>query len=77
MFRGQPARSTADRDRAVFIGDGRPAIRLPPGTTLSDCYRPATVFRMGMCCSMRASPDATDGTNQPDVEPAITRDLIG
>jgi riboflavin-specific deaminase-like protein len=32
----------------LFIGDGRPAIRLPPRASLRDCRRPAyRVFRMG------------------------------
>jgi diaminohydroxyphosphoribosylaminopyrimidine deaminase / 5-amino-6-(5-phosphoribosylamino)uracil reductase len=32
----------------LIIGDGRPAIRLPPRATLSDCQRPRyRVFRMG------------------------------
>lgn len=32
----------------LFIGDGRPAIRLPARPALSDCYRPRyRVFRMG------------------------------
>ncbi len=60
----------------LLIGDGRPAIRLPPRTTLSDCHRPRyRVFRMGadVLFDCELGPDATDGTNQPDVEPAITR----
>src|SRR5690606_11752809 len=32
----------------LIIGDGRPAIRLPPQPALRDCLRPAhRVFRMG------------------------------
>ena len=32
----------------VFIGDGRPAIRMPPCVALGDCLRPRyRVFRMG------------------------------
>lgn len=32
----------------LFIGDGRPAIRIPPGVALGECPRPAyRVFRMG------------------------------
>ena len=32
----------------LLIGDGRPAIRLPPRTALGDCHRPRyRVFRMG------------------------------
>ena len=60
----------------LLIGDGRPAIRLPARTALSDCHRPRyRVFRMGadvlFDCELGA--DATDGANQPDVQPAITR----
>ena len=60
----------------LLIGDGRPAIRLPARTALSDCHRPRyRVFRMGadvlFDCELGA--DATDGTNQPDVQPPITR----
>jgi len=60
----------------LLIGDGRPAIRLPPRTTLSDCHRPRyRVFRMGadVLFDCELGPDATDGIRQPDVEPAITR----
>jgi riboflavin biosynthesis pyrimidine reductase len=32
----------------LFIGDGRPAIRIPPRVALGDCPRPQyRVFRMG------------------------------
>jgi diaminohydroxyphosphoribosylaminopyrimidine deaminase / 5-amino-6-(5-phosphoribosylamino)uracil reductase len=60
----------------LLIGDGRPAIRFPARTALSDCHRPRyRVFRMGadvlFDCELGA--DAADGTNQPDVHPAITR----
>jgi len=49
----------------LIIGDGRPAIRLPPRATLSDCHRPRyRVFRMGgdvlFDCELRTSVD-TDG----------------
>ena len=60
----------------LLIGDGRPAIRLPPRTTLSDCHRPRyRVFRMGadVLFDCELGPDATDGTSQPDVQPPITR----
>jgi diaminohydroxyphosphoribosylaminopyrimidine deaminase/5-amino-6-(5-phosphoribosylamino)uracil reductase len=60
----------------LLIGDGRPAIRLPARTTLSDCHRPRyRVFRMGadVLFDCELGPDATDGTNQPDVQPPITR----
>ena len=60
----------------LLIGDGRPAIRLPPRTALSDCHRPRyRVFRMGadVLFDCELGPDATDGTNQPEMQPAITR----
>jgi diaminohydroxyphosphoribosylaminopyrimidine deaminase / 5-amino-6-(5-phosphoribosylamino)uracil reductase len=60
----------------LLIGDGRPAIRLPARTALSDCHRPRyRVFRMGadVLFDCELGPDATDGTNQPDVQPPITR----
>jgi riboflavin-specific deaminase-like protein len=46
----------------LIIGDGRPAIRLPPRATLSDCHRPSyRVFRMGgdvlFDCDLRTSGD--------------------
>jgi diaminohydroxyphosphoribosylaminopyrimidine deaminase / 5-amino-6-(5-phosphoribosylamino)uracil reductase len=54
----------------LIIGDGRPAIRLPPRATLSDCHRPRyRVFRMGgdvlFDFELRTSSDADgeiDGT---------------
>jgi riboflavin-specific deaminase-like protein len=60
----------------LLIGDGRPAIRLPARTALSDCHRPKyRVFRMGadVLFDCELGPDATDGTNQPDLQPPITR----
>jgi diaminohydroxyphosphoribosylaminopyrimidine deaminase / 5-amino-6-(5-phosphoribosylamino)uracil reductase len=60
----------------LLIGDGRPAIRIPPRTALSDCHRPRyRVFRMGadVLFDCELGPDATDGTNQPDVHPPIAR----
>ena len=60
----------------LLIGDGRPAIRLSPRTALSDCHRPRyRVFRMGadVLFDCELGPDATDGTNQPDVHPPIAR----
>jgi diaminohydroxyphosphoribosylaminopyrimidine deaminase / 5-amino-6-(5-phosphoribosylamino)uracil reductase len=60
----------------LLIGDGRPAIRLPPRTALSDCHRPRyRVFRMGadVLFDCELGPDATDGTSQPDVQPPIAR----
>jgi riboflavin-specific deaminase-like protein len=54
----------------LIIGDGRPAIRLPPRATLRDCHRPSyRVFRMGgdvlFDCDLRSSGDQdrrTDAT---------------
>jgi diaminohydroxyphosphoribosylaminopyrimidine deaminase/5-amino-6-(5-phosphoribosylamino)uracil reductase len=60
----------------LLIGDGRPAIRLPARTALSDCHRPRyRVFRMGadVLFDCEIGPDATDGTSQPDVQPPIAR----
>ena len=58
----------------LIIGNGRPAIRLPPQALLSDCQRPAyRVFRMGgdvfFDCELRGRTDTTTGTE----EPLITR----
>jgi len=54
----------------LIIGDGRPAIRLPPRATLRECHRPRyRVFRMGgdvlFDCELRTDGDpdgATDAT---------------
>jgi diaminohydroxyphosphoribosylaminopyrimidine deaminase / 5-amino-6-(5-phosphoribosylamino)uracil reductase len=54
----------------LFIGEGRPAIRLPPRVALGDCLRPRyRVFRMGgdMLYDCDLSADAADG-------PAAARD---
>jgi riboflavin-specific deaminase-like protein len=53
----------------VFIGDGRPAIRLAPQTLLRDCRRPGyRVYRMGgdvlFDCDLRATAD-TDHDRAP------------
>ena len=60
----------------LIIGDGRPAIRLPPRATLQDCHRPRyRVFRMGgdvlFDCELKANgdPDA----DAPPGTPAVTR----
>jgi riboflavin-specific deaminase-like protein len=50
----------------VFIGDGRPAIRLAPQDRLRDCRRPAyRVFRMGgdvlFDCELNVMADAVEG----------------
>ena len=46
----------------LIIGEGRPAIRLPPPVALSECHRPRyRVFRMGgdvlFDCDLRAQGD--------------------
>jgi len=60
----------------LLIGDGRPAIRLPPRTALSDCHRPRyRVFRMGtdVLFDCEIGPDGNMASNQPDPQPPITR----
>ena len=59
----------------LIIGSGRPAIRVPPRTALSDCRRPRyRVFRMGadilFDCDLR-SPD--DDASAPLASPAVVR----
>jgi diaminohydroxyphosphoribosylaminopyrimidine deaminase / 5-amino-6-(5-phosphoribosylamino)uracil reductase len=59
----------------LIIGDGRPAIRLPPRATLSECHRPRyRVFRMGgdvlFDCELRTDGGDPDGTID---ETAVTR----
>ena len=61
----------------LIIGNGRPAIRLPPRLALSDCHRPPyRVFRMGndmfFDCDLKPrSPDGRAGAL--DGQPAVTR----
>jgi riboflavin-specific deaminase-like protein len=60
----------------VIIGDGRPAIRLPPPAALGDCHRPAyRVFRMGgdvlFDCDLKAESPIDDSPT--DAQPAVTR----
>jgi riboflavin biosynthesis pyrimidine reductase len=60
----------------LLIGDGRPAIRLPPRTALSDCHRPRyRVFRMGtdVLFDCEIGPDGNMASRQPDPQPPITR----
>lgn len=57
----------------LLIGDGRPAIRLPPRAVLGDCHRPRyRVFRMGtdvlFDCELGSS-----GTDDMDSQPPIAR----
>jgi riboflavin biosynthesis pyrimidine reductase len=60
----------------VIIGDGRPAIRLPPCSALGDCPRPRyRVFRMGgdVLFDFDLSSPA-DAADQPsDNQPIVTR----
>jgi riboflavin biosynthesis pyrimidine reductase len=60
----------------LIIGNGRPAIRLPPRAALSDCRRPAyRVFRMGgdvfFDCDLK--PREHTGSDLPDRPPVIGR----
>lgn len=61
----------------LIIGDGRPAIRLLPPTTLSDCLRPRyRVFRMGgdvlFDCDLK--PGSDEGASHgPVAQPMVTR----
>ncbi len=60
----------------LLIGDGRPAIRLPPRTTLSDCHRPRyRVFRMGadVLFDCEIGPDGNNAIGPSDPQPPITR----
>ena len=59
----------------LLIGDGRPAIRIPPRAALGDCHRPRyRVFRMGedilFDCDLRADR-LEPGDTDPDA--AVTR----
>ena len=56
----------------LLIGDGRPAIRLPPRGALGDCHRPRyRVFRMGedilFDCDLKAQapPEGSEGAHPP------------
>ncbi len=61
----------------LIIGNGRPAIRLPPTTALGDCLRPRyRVFRMGgdvlFDCDLSGRPDGGP-VEPPDPGPLVTR----
>ena len=59
----------------LLIGDGRPAIRLPPRMALSDCHRPRyRVFRMGadVLFDCEIGPDGNTA-GPSDSHPPITR----
>jgi diaminohydroxyphosphoribosylaminopyrimidine deaminase/5-amino-6-(5-phosphoribosylamino)uracil reductase len=56
----------------LIIGNGRPAIRLPPQAAISDCRRPSyRVFRMGgdvfFDCDLRSLHDTERATEEPPV----------
>jgi riboflavin biosynthesis pyrimidine reductase len=57
----------------LLIGDGRPAIRIPPPAALNECHRPRyRVFRMGgdVLFDCELTPrDETAG----DAQPGLTR----
>ena len=60
----------------LIIGNGRPAIRLPPQAALSDCRRPSyRVFRMGgdvfFDCDLRRPKDGKGATEEPLIERVI------
>jgi len=65
----------------LIIGNGRPAIRLAPPTSLGDCQRPSyRVFRMGgdvlFDCDLRAEEpgdNEADSTVGSSTEPPVTR----
>jgi diaminohydroxyphosphoribosylaminopyrimidine deaminase/5-amino-6-(5-phosphoribosylamino)uracil reductase len=60
----------------LLIGDGRPAIRLPARTALSDCHRPRyRVFRMGtdVLFDCEIGPDGNNAPSPSDPQPPITR----
>jgi diaminohydroxyphosphoribosylaminopyrimidine deaminase/5-amino-6-(5-phosphoribosylamino)uracil reductase len=60
----------------LLIGDGRPAIRLPARTALSDCHRPRyRVFRMGadVLFDCEIGPDGNNTVGPTDPYPPITR----
>ena len=58
----------------VLIGDGRPAIRLPPHLSLRDCRRPGyRVFRMGGDVLFDCDLRATAQQSSSDVDTPITR----
>jgi len=58
----------------LIIGEGRPAIRLPPPDSLSECHRPAyRVFRMGGDILFDCDLRSTANGGQPAVQPALTR----
>jgi diaminohydroxyphosphoribosylaminopyrimidine deaminase/5-amino-6-(5-phosphoribosylamino)uracil reductase len=62
----------------LIIGSGRPAIRLPPRTSLRECARPDyRVFRMGgdifFDCDLSSRDAETDSTSPADPDTPVTR----
>jgi diaminohydroxyphosphoribosylaminopyrimidine deaminase/5-amino-6-(5-phosphoribosylamino)uracil reductase len=60
----------------LIIGDGRPAIRLKPRPSLSDCHRPRyRVFRMGgdVLFDCELGPDDADQAGAASLGPAVKR----
>lgn len=63
----------------LFIGDGRPAIRMPPRAALGDCPRPRyRVFRMGgdvlFDCDFRSPENDVNGSDaSSDSQASVTR----
>jgi diaminohydroxyphosphoribosylaminopyrimidine deaminase / 5-amino-6-(5-phosphoribosylamino)uracil reductase len=58
----------------MLIGDGRPAIRLPPRAALGDCHRPKyRVFRMGGDILFDCDLSSEETDSAPDSEPLVTR----
>jgi diaminohydroxyphosphoribosylaminopyrimidine deaminase/5-amino-6-(5-phosphoribosylamino)uracil reductase len=60
----------------LFIGDGRPAIRIPPSVTLDDCPRPQyRVFRMGgdVLFDCDFTSDRHAGDKDPDGQSPVMR----
>ena len=58
----------------MLIGDGRPAIRLPPRAALGDCHRPKyRVFRMGGDILFDCDLSSEEMDSASDSEPLVTR----
>ena len=62
----------------LIIGNGRPAIRLPPRATLSDCRRPPyRVFRMGSDVFFDCELKSRDsGAEVPSSDQPVIRRVI-
>ena len=58
----------------LLIGDGRPAIRLPPRAALGDCHRPKyRVFRMGGDIVFDCDLSSEEVDSASESEPLVTR----